>query len=105
MPAAFLLGFFRLPECARSEARGQAVDGSLPFMEVDMQIMVGSEVISSILNCVCPDCGGSMGGTGEEFRCRDECQTDWRPLWEQLSSAGLHSRSSKQSRPAAIRPN
>src|SRR5580698_3230354 len=104
MQAAFLLGF-QTARCARSEARGQAVDGSLPVMEVGMQVTVRSEVISSILNCVCPDCGGSMGATGEEFRCRGECQTDWRPLWEQLLSAGFHSRSRKRSGPAAIRPN
>jgi tRNA(Ile2) C34 agmatinyltransferase TiaS len=42
-------------------------------------IGVSSEVISGILNCVCPDCSGSMGGAGKEFKCRGECQTDWRP--------------------------
>ena len=29
-------------------------------------IGVSSEVISGILNCVCPDCSGSMGGAGKE---------------------------------------
>jgi|SRR5580692_872269 hypothetical protein len=66
------------------------------FMEVDMPAMrsaaigVSSEVISGILNCVCPDCGGSTGGAGKEFKCRGECQKDWRPLWEQLLSAGFY---------------
>ena len=62
-----------------------------------MQVMVSSEVISGILNCVGPDCGGSMGGAGKEFKCQGKCQTDWRPLWEQLVSAGFHSRSRKRS--------
>src|ERR1700685_2618174 len=89
------------PGCTRSEADGQAADGSLSFMEVDMPAMrsaatgVSSEVISGILNCVCPDCGGSTGGAGKEFKCQGECQTDWRPLWEQLLSAGFHRPSRK----------
>src|SRR5882672_4335016 len=40
------------------------------------------DVISGILNCVCPECGGRMGGRGMEFRCRGECLTDWRQVWE-----------------------
>jgi tRNA(Ile2) C34 agmatinyltransferase TiaS len=62
-----------------------------------MQVMMSSQVISGILNCVCPDCGGSMGGGGKEFTCRGKCQTDWRPLWEQVLSAGFHSQSRKRS--------
>jgi tRNA(Ile2) C34 agmatinyltransferase TiaS len=62
-----------------------------------MQVMVSAAVISGILNCVCPDCGGSMGGAGEEFKCQGECQTDWRPLWEQLASAEFHPPSRKRS--------
>ena len=40
------------------------------------------EVISSILNMICPDCGGPMGGRSEEFRCQGRCRTDWRMVWE-----------------------
>ena len=39
------------------------------------------EVVSNILNCVCPECGGRMGGEGREFKCQGRCQTDWRELW------------------------
>jgi hypothetical protein len=46
--------------------------------------------MSGILNCVCPECGGSMGGVGREFNCQGECQTDWRQLWEQIVSAGVN---------------
>jgi len=41
-----------------------------------------ADVISGILNWVCPECGGRMGGRGKEFKCQGECQTDWRPIWE-----------------------
>jgi hypothetical protein len=44
------------------------------------------DVISGILNCVCPECGGRMGERGQEFRCQGECLTDWRPAWEQASA-------------------
>lgn len=44
------------------------------------------EVLSSILNWVCPECGGRMGGPGNEFKCQGECQTDWRQVWKQAVS-------------------
>lgn len=48
----------------------------------------GTDVVSSILNWVCPECGGRMGGRGKEFRCQGECQTDWRQIWERGLSVG-----------------
>jgi hypothetical protein len=45
-----------------------------------------ADVISGILNCVCPECGGRMGERGEEFRCQGECLTDWRQTWERASA-------------------
>lgn len=53
----------------------------------------GANVISGILNCVCPECGGRMGGRGKEFRCQGECLTDWRQAWEQaLAELGARSK-------------
>jgi hypothetical protein len=46
------------------------------------------EVISSILNWVCPGCGGRMGGRGSEFKCQGECCIDWRQLWEHAFNTG-----------------
>jgi tRNA(Ile2) C34 agmatinyltransferase TiaS len=40
------------------------------------------EMISSIMNWVCPECGGRMGGRSSEFKCQGKCQLDWRELWE-----------------------
>ncbi len=64
-------------------------------LEVRMQFMklttvrTSADVISGILNGVCPECGGRMGGPGKEFKCQGECQTDWRQVWERVLSAGL----------------
>jgi tRNA(Ile2) C34 agmatinyltransferase TiaS len=60
-------------------------------------VRASSEVMSGILNCVCPDCGGSMGGAGKEFKCQGDCQTDWRRLWEQVFSAGFNRQSRRRS--------
>lgn len=46
-----------------------------------------ADLVSSILNCICPECGGRMGGCGKEFKCQGECQTDWRLTWERFFSA------------------
>jgi len=40
------------------------------------------DIISGILNWVCPECGGPMGGRTKEFECQGECRTDWRDVWE-----------------------
>ena len=50
-------------------------------------VQAGADVISAILNCVCPDCGGRMGGQGKEFKCQGECLRDWRQTWERIRSA------------------
>ncbi len=61
------------------------------FCEVPMQftrcssVRSGADVLSGILNCVCPDCGGRMGERGKEFRCQGECHQDWRQAWEQAA--------------------
>jgi tRNA(Ile2) C34 agmatinyltransferase TiaS len=47
-----------------------------------------TDVASSILNWVCPECGGRMGGDGKEFKCQGACQTDWRQIWERGLPAG-----------------
>jgi hypothetical protein len=40
------------------------------------------DIISDILNLVCPECGGPMGIRTKEFKCQGECRTDWRDVWE-----------------------
>jgi hypothetical protein len=40
------------------------------------------DIISGILNRVCPECGGRMGGREREFKCQGQCLRDWRNVWE-----------------------
>ncbi len=47
-------------------------------------IKATTDVVSGILNWVCPECGGRMGGQGKEFKCQAKCQTDWRQIWERV---------------------
>jgi hypothetical protein len=35
-------------------------------------------IISSIINLVCPQCGGRM----MEFKCNGRCRRNWFPEWE-----------------------
>jgi tRNA(Ile2) C34 agmatinyltransferase TiaS len=54
---------------------------------IKWSIVKGSvDMVSSILNWVCPECGGRMGGRGKEFKCQGVCLTDWRQIWEQSLS-------------------
>ena len=43
---------------------------------------ITEKIISDILNWVCPECGGRMGGHSNSFKCEGECRTDWRDVWE-----------------------
>jgi len=43
---------------------------------------ISADYISAILNWVCPECGGPMGGRSMEFQYRGRCGTDWRSVWE-----------------------
>ena len=63
-----------------------------------------SDVMSGILNCVCPECGGSMGGVGREFKCQGLCRTDWRQIWERIFSGGINQRTTKAIRPNWVQP-
>jgi hypothetical protein len=71
---------------------GSRTAEGIVICEVRMQFMrcntvkSGAEVISGILNCVCPECGGRMGERGKVFRCQGECLTDWRQAWERVSA-------------------
>jgi tRNA(Ile2) C34 agmatinyltransferase TiaS len=59
----------------------------MPIMQFS-SLKATREVISSILNWVCPECGGRMGGRGQEFKCQGECRIDWRQIWENALAAG-----------------
>jgi hypothetical protein len=42
-----------------------------------------ASLISSIINLVCPQCGGSM----MEFQCYGRCRRNWLPEWEWANMA------------------
>ncbi len=47
----------------------------------------GELIVSAILNCVCPQCGGRMGGPKKAFKCQGRCQRDWQAEWESLEQS------------------
>jgi len=51
--------------------------------------------VSSILNLICPGCGGPLGGPSQEFTCQGRCRKDWRLDWE---SSGLNRMRNKTTR-------
>ena len=97
---SFDLASVRTAHIDHCKARASRTAEALVIGEVRMQFMrystvrSGEDVISGILNCVCPECGGRMGERGKEFRCQGECLTDWREAWEQ-ASAELRPRSKR----------
>lgn len=44
-------------------------------------VLTASDV-SSILNLICPRCGGPLGEPSREFQCQGLCRKDWRSDWE-----------------------
>jgi hypothetical protein len=91
----------------RAPGRESPKAGTSVFIrEVCMELMMRqsvramADVMSGILNWVCPDCGGRMGGPGKEFKCQGKCQTDWRQVWDCVSSAGRRARSKRAMRPS-----
>ena len=52
------------------------------------------DILSGILNWVCPACGGRMGGLTKEFKCQGQCRKDWRAVWEsRLAKPGKNTNS------------
>ena len=49
-------------------------------------LQTSEDIISDILNWVCPECGGQMGGRTQEFKCQGQCRKDWRAVWESRSA-------------------
>lgn len=50
------------------------------------QIPDDERLISALLNCVCPNCGGVM----MEFRCIGECGRNWRREWDKAQGIRAH---------------
>ena len=52
--------------------------------------------MSSIVNLICPLCGGPIGGLSKELRCEGLCRSEWRAAWESSSSAGSAKRTRRR---------
>jgi len=50
--------------------------------------LLSASDVSSILNLICPHCGGPLGRLSEELTCQGECRKDWRPAWENTATSG-----------------
>ena len=48
-----------------------------------------ASIISSIINLVCPQCGGRMS----EFQCEGRCRRNWLAEWEWANHATRSSKS------------
>jgi tRNA(Ile2) C34 agmatinyltransferase TiaS len=61
-------------------------------------LRINADLLSSIVNWVCPQCGGKMGGRGNEFKCLGKCKIDWRPIWEKSTANTTNQRVSRRRR-------
>ena len=62
---------------------------------------VKQHYLSAIVNCICPECGGPMGGRSNAFMCQGQCGTDWRPTWQSAFTAKSSKPQSAKGRLAA----
>jgi hypothetical protein len=46
---------------------------------------LNGHIISSIINLVCPQCGGRMS----EFQCEGRCRRNWLAEWEYANQATI----------------
>ena len=72
-------------------------------LEGDGKVRFNTDLLSAILNLICPDCGAAMGGRSREFECRGRCGKDWRPEWERLRAQHAFTAAPKLSAMAPIR--
>lgn len=54
-------------------------------MKRSIEENAGGQVVSCIINQVCPECGGYMMG----FQCQGQCRRDWRSEWERLNQVSV----------------
>jgi hypothetical protein len=55
-----------------------------------------ASILSSIINLVCPQCGGRMF----EFQCEGRCRRNWLAEWEWANHATMHGRTRADARSA-----
>lgn len=61
-----------------------------PFFRIKSPAGSHENVKSAIASCICPECGGALSLSFNQFRCLGRCGVDWRPVWNRLcQSTGL----------------
>jgi ribosomal protein S27AE len=50
-------------------------------------------VLSAILNCLCPECGGVIELHSNQFKCLGRCGKQWRAIWESTKRDAAQPRS------------
>ena len=67
-------------------------------MRFEMAIRPRENVKSAIVNCVCPECGGAIDLSTDQFRCRGLCGKDWRSAWNLVVSGQKQARRRQRAR-------
>jgi hypothetical protein len=49
-------------------------------------------VRSSIVNCICPECGAALGLGSLSFSCQGRCGRDWLPVWDKMRTEAKSAR-------------
>jgi hypothetical protein len=81
---SFVFGMARAMLCAASCSPLQAFPQQAPANETSMRIIEtlpeapAAYIISSMINLVCPRCGGRM----MEFQCYGKCRKNWFTEWQ-----------------------
>src|ERR1700752_2787019 len=55
------------------------------------KISIGSSqnVLSALVNCLCPECGGAIELRSNQFICLGRCGKQWRDIWESTKRAAV----------------
>jgi len=56
-------------------------------------------VISAIINCVCPECGGPIVPYEEKLNCSGQCGRDWRPVWKRAIASSTSAAADNNNQP------
>ena len=67
-------------------------------MRFEMPIRPRENMKSAIVNCLCPECGGAIDLSTDQFRCRGLCGKDWRPAWNLVVSGRKQARQRERAR-------
>lgn len=55
-----------------------------PFSRIESPDASSERLTSAIASCICPECGGALSLSLNQFRCQGRCGLDWRPLWNRI---------------------